>query len=782
MIGKTISHYKILEKLGEGGMGVVYKAEDTKLDRFVALKFLPPHLIQAEEQKKRFIQEAKAASALDHPNISTIYEIDETEDGQMFIAMAYYEGETLKARTEHGPLSLEEAIDIAMQLAQGLARAHEEKIVHRDIKPANIMITHRDEVKIVDFGLAKLAGRTLLTKEGTTLGTVAYMSPEQAQGTEVDHRTDIWALGVVLYEMITGRQPFEGDYEQAVMYSIMNEDAAPMTGLRTGVPMELERIIDKALAKDPKERYQHIDETLVDLQAVRKKLDSGSAKMKAHPTLKKSEKSKRLHLYAVAAALIGILTIFAGFELFQTSRDAMDSIMVLPLQNFSGESEQEYFVDGMTETLITELSKITGLRVISRTSSMRYKNSDKTPPEIASDLDVDAIVEGSVLRAGDRVRITAQLIDARADKHLWAENYDRDLGDIFRLHSEVARAIVDQIRITLTPQDEVRLGSTETVDPEAYQLYLKGRYLWSQFTEESLLKSVDYFEQAITRDPNYALAYTGLASAYSGLSSDFRPPHETMPKARQAATKALELDETLADAHITLGLVKFFYEWDWYATEKEFKRAIELNPSSAEAHTWLALYLTSMGRQNESIPELEKAQKLDPFSLILRSWWEWNMLNAGRYDDVIELCLATLDLEPDFAMSMVTLGLAHALKGDSEKAVEVSDKIGRLDHREVGSLIRALRAQVDALAGRREEAEKQLAEVLEIAKQHYVCAYEIALVFAALGRKEEAFEWLEQALEDASDCLVFTKVDPRFVNLHDDPRYQDLLKKVGLDK
>ncbi|MEE9170979.1 MAG: protein kinase [bacterium] len=781
MIGKTVSHYKILEKLGGGGMGVVYKALDTKLDRFVALKFLPPHLGQSEGEKQRFTHEAKAASALDHNNICTIYEIGETEDGQMFIAMACYDGESLKDRIERGPLQIEDAIDISIQIAQGLVKAHSKEIVHRDIKPANILLTEDGQVKIVDFGLAKLAGRTKLTQDGTTMGTIAYMSPEQAQGADVDRRTDIWALGALLYEMVTGQQPFKGDYEQAIVYSIMNEEPEPVTGVRTGVPMELERIVSKAMAKEPKERCQHIDEMMVDLQSLRKQHDSGSAKTKAHPTPKKSEKSKRHYLYAVAAAIIGILAIFAGFELFQTSRDAMDSIMVLPLQNFSGEPEQEYFVDGMTEALITELSKITGLRVISRTSSMRYKNSDKTPPEIASDLDVGAIVEGSVLRAGDRVRITAQLIDARADKHLWAENYDRDLGDILRLHSEVARAIANQVRIKLTPQDEARLGSAETVDPEVYQLYLKGRHFWSQFTEESLLKSVDYFEQAIARDPNYALAYTGLASAYSALSNDFVAPHETMPKVRQAAIKALDLDETLAEAHIALGLVKFFYERDWPTSEKEFQRAIELNPSSAEARAWFALYLTAMGRHEEAILEMEKAQKLDPLSLIVRMWGEWSMLNAGRYDGAIQQALATLDFEPDFVMSHADLGLAYALRGDSDKALEAADKIGQTDPRLLTPLILALRAQILALAGRRSEAETQLAEVLEIAKQRYICAYEVGMVYVTLGKYDQAFEQFDQALRDASDCLVFTKVDPRFEGLRDDPRYRELLKKAGFD-
>ncbi|MHC4150206.1 MAG: protein kinase domain-containing protein, partial [Planctomycetota bacterium] len=525
MIGKTISHYKILEVLGRGGMGVVYKAQDTKLDRFVALKFLPPHLGQSEEEKKRFIQEAKAASALDHPNICTIYEIDETKDGQMFIAMACYEGESLKERIERGPMALDEALDIAVQVAQGISRAHEENIVHRDIKPANIIITNRGEVKIVDFGLAKLAGRTMLTKEGTTMGTVAYMSPEQSQGAEVNHRSDIWALGAVLYEMVTGQRPFAGDYEQAVVYSILNQEPEPVTGLRTGVPMALERIINKAMQKTPEERYQHTNDMLVDLRAVGKSFGGrGAANAPSN--------KKRLRFRIGTAALVA-LVIFAGFFVWQYAKKPakrnepmstpgrkvyQGSIAVLPLENLSDNPEQEYFADGMTEALITQLAQIRALKVISRTTVIRYKATDEPLVDIARKLNVGTILEGSVLLVGDQVRINAQLIDGSTDSHIWAKSYEGELSDVIGLQSEVARSVADEIKVQLTSEEQSRLARQRPVDAEVYRIYLKGRYHLNKFTPPGVRQGMAYFQQVVEKDPNYALAYAGLADSYLVLA------------------------------------------------------------------------------------------------------------------------------------------------------------------------------------------------------------------------------------------------------------------------
>jgi serine/threonine-protein kinase len=558
MTGQIISHYKILEKLGGGGMGVVYKARDLKLDRFVALKFLPHHLIADDEEKKRFIHEAKSASALDHPNICTIYEIDETEDEQMFIAMAYYEGETLKKKIDRGPLPLDEAINLAIQVAQGLQCTHEAGITHRDIKPANVMITNKGQAKIMDFGLAKLAGqKTRLTKTGMTVGTLAYMSPEQLQGIDADHRSDIWALGVVLYEILTGKLPFKGEYEAAMVYSILNEPPEPIIALRAGVPMELERIVNKAVAKNTNARYQHIDEILVDLRSLQTDFASGASKQRL--TAAKFSKKKRFYLYGGFAT---VLIFLIGIILFRGARETYpkhDSIAVLPITNLSGDPELEYFADGMTEALITDLAQISALKVISRTSVMQYKGAKKPLPEIANELKVDVVLEGSVQCFGERVKITAQLIEAATDRHLWAKSYERELRDILALQNEVARAVADEIQVKLTPQEQARLMSVHPVNPEAYQAYLKGRYYWNKRTKEGFKKGIDYFTTAIEIDPAYALAYAGLADCYNLLGNwGYLPPKETFPKAKVAAMKAIEIDERLAEAHTSLAFLSMF--------------------------------------------------------------------------------------------------------------------------------------------------------------------------------------------------------------------------------
>ena len=469
MIGKTISHYKILEELGRGGMGVVYKAEDTKLKRTVALKFLAPIALGSEEEKARFVHEAQAAASLDHPNICTVHEIDDAE-GQTFIAMAYIAGQSLKEKVETGPLQLNETLDIAIQVAEGLQEAHEKSIVHRDIKSANIMVSDKGQAKITDFGLAKLTGRTKLTKSNMTFGTVAYMSPEQTQGEEVDHRSDIFSLGVVLYEMITGQHSFKGDYEQAVVYSILHEDPEPITGLRTGVPMELERIVNKALAKNPGERYQHVDELLVDLRSVGRELEADQPKTAQTPS--RLPRRHRVLLYGGIALLLLLLAL-VGRDLFTTGHEPIDSIAVLPLKNYSGDPEQEYFSDGMTEELIDKLGRIKALRVISSTSAMRYKGTNKSLPEIARELDVAAIVEGSVQPFGEQIRIRVLLIDAKADQQLWNGSFERESRNVLALQRQVALAIAQEVAVTLTPQEETQLAEVPEVNPDAYALYLR---------------------------------------------------------------------------------------------------------------------------------------------------------------------------------------------------------------------------------------------------------------------------------------------------------------------
>jgi serine/threonine protein kinase/Tfp pilus assembly protein PilF len=780
MIGQTISHYRILEKLGEGGMGVVYKAEDTKLKRTVALKFLPPELTRDEEAKQRFVHEAQAASALQHSNICTVHDIDETSDGRLFIVIDCYEGELLKEKIARGPMKIEDAVDIALHVAGGLSKAHEKGIVHRDIKPANIFITTDGTVKILDFGVAKLAGgQTRLTKAGSTLGTVAYMSPGQARGEEVDARTDIWSLGVVMYEMLVGKVPFSGDYEQAIMYRILNEEAEPITSLRSNVPMELERIVKKALQKDRSNRYQQVNELLVDLRLLKKELESGKrvepARQVARP------KRKRLYLYGsivvvAAVLLVGVLLLFHG-----PREEAIDSIAVLPLENLSQNPEQEYFADGMTEALITELSKIRALKVTSRTSVMQYKNARKSVPLIGRELGVKAVIEGSVMRSGSRVRITAQLIRAASDEHLWAESFDRDLSDVLTLSGNVARIIASKVRVALTPSEEARLSAHRPVIPEAYEAFLKGRYHWNKRTAEELKKAIEYFNQAIEKDPGYALAYAGLGQTYATLPEyGGLPSKEYYPRAEAAARRALELDQNLADAQAVLGLVKMQYAWDWSGAEREFKKAIELNPNYPTAHHWYNLLLLDEGRLDEAMNEIKRAQELDPLSLVIN-------VNIGnvlhfmrRYDEAIKQFKKTLELDENFALAHLALGDAYCQKRMFAEAITEYQKVRLL----VGSGPYGLGSlgYVYARSGRVSEARRVLDQLLAFSKQGYVVSYGIALVYNGMGERDAALQRLEKACEEYDRFVPSLKVEPRWDDLRSDVRFKALLQKTGLEK
>jgi TolB-like protein/predicted Ser/Thr protein kinase len=639
LIGDIISHYKILEKLGEGGMGVVYKAQDTKLDRIVALKFLPRHLLRDEEAKNRFVNEAKSASALNHSNITTIYEIDEME-GECFISMEYVEGKSLKGLIKNKQTQkwdIAKIIDVSVQIAEGLSGAHQKGIVHRDIKSDNIMLTHEGVVKIMDFGLAKLAGGVQLAKAGTTMGTAAYMSPEQASGKEVDHRTDIWSLGVVLYEMITGQLPFKGEYEEAILYSILNEEPEPIMSLRGEVPTELKQIVDKAFVKNLNSRYQNAREILGDLKKLKKELKFG----KEGPFAKRSQ----------------------------------PSIAVLPFVNLSADKEQEYFCDGMAEEIINALTHVEDLRVVARTSAFSFRGKEIDIREIGRKLNVETLLEGSVRKAGSRVRITAQLINVTDGYHLWSERYDRDIGalccpeDIFAIQDDISLTIVDKLKVKLLKGEKTKLVKRHTEDLDAYNLYLKGRYFWNRRTEESLKKSIDCFNQAIEKDPGYALAYAGLADSYVTLQDySSLSPKVTLPKAKQAAYKALEIDGTLAEARNSLAQV-LFREWDWQGAEKEHKRAIELNPNYASAHHWYALVLAYAARFDEAIAEMKRAWELDPLSLIINRNLGLVLCYAHRYDKAIKQLQKTLEMDPSFSLAHASLGLVYLRKAMYQEAL-----------------------------------------------------------------------------------------------------------------
>jgi len=788
MIGKTILHYKVVEKVGEGGMGVVYKAEDTKLDRFVALKFLPRHIASNSEERGRFQIEAKAAAALNHPNIATIYAIEKYDD-ELFIVMEYIEGQELRemvanlAKVEN----LRKVLDYATQIASGLQAAHQKGIVHRDIKSSNIMVTESGQTKIMDFGLAKIRGGPQFTKVGTTLGTAAYMSPEQTRGEKVDQRTDIWAFGAVIYEMITGQQPFVGDYEQAVMYSIMNEDPEPLTALRTGVPMELERIVNKCLQKSPANRYQHAEELVVDLRRVKAQLEPGEQKVSKPTRLQ----WRNWYFVGVAAMVAVILLVILlprskssdddiiGKPKTESSPKWKNSIAVLPFKNISADKEQEYFCDGMTEQLITNLSNLPKVKVIARTSVMQFKNSNKTIRQIANELGVAHILEGSVRKAGNKIRVTAQLIKADDGFHLWAKDYDRALKDVFDVQDDLSNAIVEALRINLIGGQRAVVTKRHTDNTEAYQFYLKGFYYARKYTPEGIDKGIEYFNKAIAIDPNYALAYDGLAYIYYAATWN-EPYKKTMAKGRALAKKALEIDPTLAEAHTSLGVIHTWLDYDWTAAEREFKRALALNPNYASAHLWYGFLLLVVERFDESIAEATRAIELDPLSAEANTILGALFFYMHRYDEAMQQLRTTTDLEPGYWFAHLYLARVLEKKGDIPAAIAELEKT-RLMEGAAWEVWSAL-GYAYALLGKKDEAKKIIVELKEESKRSYVPLYNIATIYAGLGEKDQAFEYLHKEYEQGAYYLCVLNVDPELDNLRSDPRFQALRKKMGLEK
>nr|MBC8450733.1 protein kinase [bacterium] len=640
MIGKTISHYRIIEKLGEGGMGVVYKAEDSRLERPVALKFLSPRAMGTEEDQERFVHEAKAAASLNHANICTIYEIADA-DGKTFIAMEYVEGENLRVRMKSAPFSLDEALTIAVDIGKGLAAAHAKGIVHRDIKPANIVVTPNRVVKIMDFGLARVAGGAQLTRPGTTLGTVAYMSPEQARGDDVDGRTDIWSLGVVLYEMLTGRRPFLGDRDMAVIYSILNEDPRPPIHPRPDMPEALEAILKKALAKNRDTRYASVLEFVSDISAVGHALKTGAPATLAMPS-------------AGAQPRTG------------------PSVAVLAFANLSADPAQEYFCDGMAEEIINALAQLEGLHVVARTSSFAFKGKNEDVREMGRQLGVKTLLEGSVRRAGNRLRVMTQLINVADGCHVWSERFDREMEDVFAIQDEISLAVVEALKMRLLGEEKSKVVKRHTESVKAYRAYLKGRYHWFIRSSGDIEKAIEYLKEAVAIDPEYALAYAGLADCY-GVLPMYRPvaPEEVYPKAKAAAMKALELDDSLAEAHSALGCIKDNYEWDWNGAEREIERAIALNPGYATAYQWKAESLITRGRFDEAVEVMNKARELDPLSLFMNARVGLAFCYARRYDEAKDILETTLEVDPGFAQARYFLSMVYSMEGRYEEAIEM---------------------------------------------------------------------------------------------------------------
>jgi serine/threonine protein kinase/Tfp pilus assembly protein PilF len=778
LVGKQLSHYEILALLGAGGMGEVYRARDTKLERTVAIKILPAAVAADQERMRRFVREARAASALNHPNVATIYEIGEAE-GVSFIAMEYVEGETLQAKIHGRPLETREILEIALQIADALDEAHTKGITHRDIKPANLMLTPHGWVKVLDFGLARITRAEKQTADsqvstvsvsapGLVLGTPAYMSPEQALGREVDHRTDLFSLGVVLYEMATGRMPFAGVNTSETLNLIVNAEPEAITRCNAQATAELERIVGKCLEKEREQRYQSARELVIDLRNFKRESETGQARV---ATLRARLTSQ---LWLAATVLVMLVVAALGYLLlFRGAPSAVSpeikSVAVLPLENLSGDPAQEYFADGITESLINNLARIRALKVISRTSVMRYKASRKSLPEIARELNVDAVIEGSVQRSGGRVRVTAQLIHAATDAHLWARDYERDLTDVLKLQSEVARAVADEIRIQVTAEERARLISARRVNPQAHEAYLLGRYHFSKVNEQGWKQAIEYFERAIQIAPDYAAAQAGLSDAWlrRGLSGtvDFK---EAKSLARAAALKAIALDEQLAEAHISLGYIKF-HDWDWAGAEEELRRALELDPGSLDVHLYYGYLRAHLGRHDEAIREGQIVVQLDPVSSATQSALGRFLYWAHRYEEALPHLLRAVELEPRSLTPNYRLGDLYVQLGRYDEAIAAYERSGEAIPK--GGYPHAGIARVYALMGRHREARQMISGLKDN-------PYIIAAVHVALGDKDEAFRILEKAVGERQ-FLTPLKVEPPLESLHSDPRWKALLRRMN---
>jgi serine/threonine-protein kinase len=769
-------------------MGEVYRARDTRLSRDVAIKVLPAAYAQDPDRLRRFRQEAIAASALNHPNILTVHDVGEV-DGSPYVVSELLEGETLRQRLAAGALPARKAVAIATQIAEGLAAAHEKGIVHRDLKPENLFVTTDERVKILDFGLAKLrrpeegaepgsGAKTVTagTESGVVLGTLGYMSPEQVRGQPADPRSDIFALGATLYEMLTGRRAFQGASAADTMSAILREEPGPLPSAPDSSPV-LAQIVRRCLEKSPVERFQSARDLRFALQESVREPD-------ASPRPPPQSLSVRSILWAAGATLllVGMWLVRSCSPAPRMELDSavtVRSLAVLPLENLSNDPEQEYFADGMTEALLTDVARLGAIRVVSRTSAMRYKGTGKTLPEIARELGVDAVVEGSVLHSGDRVRISAQLIHAATDRHLWAESYERDAEDVLTLQREIAREIADAIRLQLTDETQARLRAPAAVNPEAHREYLQGRFQWYKRTPEGFGRAIRHFERALEIDPSFALAYAGLGDCYVLLPADgigLAAPHDALPKAHAAATRALQIDEGLAEAHATLAYERF-YAWDWEAAEREFRRALELNPSYSVAHFWYAVSLAARGRHEDAAREAREAQVLDPVAAIITAGVSWMDHLSRDFEGAVAEAHKALELEPDFPIAHHRLGLALAELGRYEEAIRALEAAAR--SRRTPGAVAAL-GHVSALSGDAAAARAALAELERAARTEYVSAYHFALIHIGLGQKAEALRFLEEAYEEGAWTVTFANVEPALDPLRHESRFRELVRRLGL--
>ena len=785
MIGQTLGHYRILEKVAAGGMGVVYRARDEQLERDVAVKVLPSGTLSDDTARKHFRKEAMALAKLNHPNIETVYEFG-SQDGIDFLVMEYVPGKTLADRLAGGTLPEKDVIALGIQIASALEEAHDRGIVHRDLKPANIAITAKGYAKVLDFGLAKLLHRVeegtteILSDSQTAAGTLPYMPPEQLKGEPVDARADIYTIGAVLYEMSTGRRAFQEQLPSRLIDSILHQPPVPPRVLHPRITPELDAIILKCLDKEAERRYQSAKELLVDLR----RLQQSSSSIPA-PRVPRVRDSARKWLVYGLAGLLFLAIALTGMNvggwrdrlLGRPHAPQIRSLAVLPFENLSGGQDQDYFADGMTEALITDLGQIQALRVISRTSVMRYRSTQKPLNQIAQELHVDAIVEGTVSRSEGVVQVTAHLLYGPTDTQLWSKSYQRDLQNVLALQADVAGAIVHEINLALTPQEQARLAENRQVNPAAHEAYLKGNYM-ERGTAEQREKSKEYFEEAIRIDPNYAPAYAGL-SDYYWLGSEL-VPLTAIPNAERYAKKAVELDPKLAHAHLALGSLRFIGDWNWVQAETEFKSALELNPNDAEAHRRYSNFLSALGRDSEAEAEIHEAQELDPLYLTTQITAGWVFYFARQYDKSITQCRIALELDPNAAGGYDCLGAAYLAKSAYEQAIEACQKAVRLSGNAPSRAVGL--GEAYALAGKKSEADKVFVQLRERSKQSYVSPVFLARLYLVSGDYQNMFDQLEQAYQARDYQIVFLRVEPAFDSVRNDLRFQNLLRRVGFPR